>query len=106
MSVSTGDKLIAYVYLDPNNMPNEVMLQFNDGNWEHRAYWGANNIGWGNNNTNSRRYMGPLPATGGQWLRLVVPASDVGLEGRTVKGMAFTLHGGRATWDRAAKATQ
>ena len=106
MSVSTGDKLIAYVYLDPNNMPNEVMLQFNDGSWEHRAYWGANNIGWGNNNTNSRRYMGSLPATGGQWLRLVVPASDVGLEGRTVKGMAFTLHGGRATWDRAAKATQ
>ena len=106
MAVNTGDKLIVYVYLDPSNMPSEVMVQWNDGDWEHRAYWGANNIGWGTNNTNSRRYMGPLPATGGQWYRFVIPASEVGLEGRTIKGMAFTLHGGRATWDRAAKATQ
>ncbi len=106
MAVNTGDKLIVYVYLDASNMPNEVMIQWNDGNWEHRAYWGANNIGWGTNNTSSRRYMGPLPATGGQWYRFVVPASEVGLEGRTIKGMAFTLHGGRVSWDRAAKATQ
>ena len=105
MSINTGDKLIVYAYLDPNNMPSELMVQWNDGDWEHRAYWGANNIAWGTNNTNSRRYMGPLPA-GGQWLRFVVPASEVGLEGRTIQGMAFTLHGGRATWDRAGKAPQ
>ncbi|MCA1633137.1 MAG: hypothetical protein LC802_05305, partial [Acidobacteria bacterium] len=52
------DKLIAYVYLDPANVPSEVMLQWNDGTWEHRAYWGANNItGWGVEGTESRRYM-------------------------------------------------
>jgi hypothetical protein len=49
--------------------------------------------------------MGTLPS-GGQWLRVVVPASQVGLEGRPIRGMAFTLYGGRATWDRAGKATQ
>jgi hypothetical protein len=36
-------------------------------------------------------------------VRLEVPAALVGLEGRTLNGMAFTLFGGRATWDRAGK---
>lgn len=104
LTVNTGDTLIAYVYLDPANVPSEVMLQWNDGSWEHRAYWGANIIGWGTNGTNSRRFMGALPPAG-QWVRLEVPASLVGLEGRVLNGMAFTLHGGRATWDHAGKAS-
>jgi hypothetical protein len=102
LTVNAGDKLFTYVYLDPANPPSEVMLQWNDGTWEHRAYWGSNQINFGVNGTASRRYMGPLPS-GGQWVRLEVPASDVGLEGRTLQGMAFTLFGGRATWDRAGK---
>ncbi|HEY2934703.1 MAG TPA: hypothetical protein VGK99_23465 [Acidobacteriota bacterium] len=65
MPVGAGDALYAYIYLDPKNMPSEVMLQWNDGaGWEHRAYWGADNIAWGVNGTNSRRYMGALPASG------------------------------------------
>ncbi len=81
------------------------MLQWNDGaSWEHRAYWGANNLGWGVDGTNSRRYMGALPASG-QWVRLDVPASQVGLEGVTVSGMAFSMWNGRATWDHAGKAS-
>src|SRR5204863_2108128 len=48
LSVGVGDSLFAYVYLDPANPPSEVMLQWNDGSWEHRAYWGANLIAWGN----------------------------------------------------------
>jgi len=43
-----------------------------------------------------------LPGTG-QWVRLTVPASSVGLDGATINGMAFTLYGGRATWDHAGK---
>jgi hypothetical protein len=100
--INAGDKLIAYIYLDPANMPSEIMLQWNDGTWEHRAFWGANNIPWGTNGTDSRRFMGALPAAG-QWVRLEVPASQVGLEGRMVNGIAFTLYGGRATWDHAGK---
>jgi len=85
------------------NPPSEVVLQWNDGSWEHRAYWGANLISaWGVDGTNSRRYMGPLPAAG-QWVRLEVPAAQVGLEGRTLNGMAFSLYDGRATWDLAGK---
>ena len=100
LPVAVGDTLYAYVYLDPANPPSEVMLQWNDGSWEHRAYWGTNQLSFGADGTSSRRYMGALPATG-TWVRLAVPASWVGLEGRTLNGMAFTLFGGRATWDYA-----
>src|SRR5262245_1669008 len=103
LQVNAGDKLYAYVYLDPANTPSEVMLQwYENGSWDHRAYWGANNISWGTDGTESRRYMGPLPAAGG-WVKLEVPALAVGLEGKTLNGMAFTLYGGRAWWDKAGK---
>ena len=102
LMVNTGDTLVAHVFLDPANPPTQVMLQWNDGTWEHRAYWGASQIGWGVEGTVSRRNMGPLPPTG-QWVRLEVPASQVGLEGRILNGMAFTLFNGRATWDHGGK---
>jgi hypothetical protein len=103
LAVNTGDTLFAYVYLDPANPPTEVMLQWHTaGSWEHRAYWGANNIPWGSNGTVSRRYVGALPPTG-QWVRLSVPANAVGLEGTVLDGMAFTLSDGRATWDYSGK---
>jgi hypothetical protein len=104
LSVNTGDVLFAYVYLDPNNPPTEVMLQWNNGSWDHRAYWGANNISYGTTGTSGRLYMGPLPATGA-WTLLQVPASQVGLEGSSVSGMAFSQYDGRATWDDAGKAS-
>lgn len=101
--VRSGGTLYAYIYIDPEYIPQEVMLQwgtYTDG-WEHRAYWGANIIDyWGTDGTASRWHMGPLPAAGG-WVRLEVPASAVGLEGMTVGAMAFTLYGGRASWDLA-----
>lgn len=103
LSVNAGDTLIAYVYLDPVNPPAQVMLGWRTGSsWEHRAYWGTNNITYGVDGTNSRRYMGVLPAIG-QWVRLEVPAADVGLEGTILNGMAFYLHNGQASWDHAGK---
>ncbi|PWU16241.1 MAG: hypothetical protein C5B50_13945 [Verrucomicrobia bacterium] len=102
LSVSTGDVLYACVYIDPANLPTEIMLQWNNGSWEHRAYWGANSIGFGTDGTAGRMHMGGLPAAG-QWVKLSVPASQVGLEGSTLNGMAFSLYGGRATWDCAGR---
>lgn len=102
----TGDVLYAWVNLGPVKPPSEVMLKFytvennGSGSWEHRAYWGANSINSGTNKTPSRYPMGALP-TIGQWVRLEVPASTVGLEGRIIEGMAFTLYSGPAAWDSA-----
>ncbi|HTS21077.1 MAG TPA: hypothetical protein VMN79_04630, partial [Casimicrobiaceae bacterium] len=103
LPVNAGDTLFTYVYLDPANPPSELVLQWYDGNWEHRAYWGPNLIsGWGVDGTNSLRSMGPLPPAG-QWTQLAVPAALVGVEGQMLSGMAFSLYGGRATWDYAGK---
>jgi hypothetical protein len=98
LPVLSGDTLFTYVYLDPTNPPSEVMLQWNDGSWEHRAYWGQDDIGWGSGNPVAHHYEGPLPATGG-WVALQVAASDVGLGPSSLNGMAFALFGGLATWD-------
>jgi subtilisin family serine protease len=99
-----GDILFFYVYVDPANPPREIMVSWNDGSWEHRAYWGEDLINYGTNGTNSRRYVGPIPA-GGSWVRLEVPASQVGLVGSTVRSMSFSLHDGRVTWDKAGRNT-
>jgi hypothetical protein len=105
LPVSVGDQLFAHIYLDPNHLPQEVMLQWHDGTWEHRAYWGENFLDLGTDGTVSRWFMGSLPPPG-QWVRLEVPAALVGLEGRVISGMAFTLWDGRATWDRVGKVSQ
>jgi len=112
IAVNITSTLYAYVYPDPENPPRQIMLQWNDGNWEHRAYWGENLIGWGTDGTDSLRYMGPLP-TPGQWTRLEIPATSVfdfppkgqGAPTVAVNGMAFTLYGGQATWDKAGVIT-
>jgi hypothetical protein len=61
LQVQAGDILYAYIYLDPDNPPSEVMLSwYAGGGWDHNAYWGADLINVGVNGTNSRRYMGKV----------------------------------------------
>ena len=101
------DRLFAYVWLDPGAPPETLMLQWNDGNWEHRAFWGADKITFGGigKDTPAHKPMGPLPALG-EWVRLEVALADVGLEpGSVLNGMAFVQHGGTAYWDVAGIAT-
>ena len=104
--VNRGDRLFTYIYLDAQNPPDEVMLQWwdIDGGWEHRAFWGQDSIPGGNPSTDpgSHHRMGDLP-TAGQWVRLEIPAAAVGLEDVAVQGFAFTLHNGRAAWDYSGK---
>lgn len=106
LKVGEGDKLFAYVYLDPANPPKEVMLQWNDGSWEHRAIWGENLIEWGQSGSVSRLPMGPLPKLG-EWVRLEVEAAKVGLApGAMINGWAFTQFGGTCYWDKAGIVTR
>ena len=60
LKVGEGDHLFAYVWLDPKNPPKEIMLQFNNGTWEHRATWGEDVIPWGTAKSPSRHAAGPL----------------------------------------------
>jgi hypothetical protein len=104
MVVNWPDTLFAIVFLHPDNPPDEVMLQWHTPTGWVRAYWGDNLINWGTNGTPDRLRIGPLPPTG-EWVRLEVSAQSLGMKSGTVNvdGMAFTLSGGRATWDYAGR---
>lgn len=104
--VKAGEALFAWAYLDPDHPPRTVMLQWHtaDGGWEHRAYWGEDLIGWGTPNTASRLRAGNLP-TPGEWVMLKVDAKLLGLEGKQLDGMAFTLFDGRAAYGLAGART-
>jgi hypothetical protein len=98
--VRPNEEIFAHVWLDPANPPKSVMIQFNTGEWKHRAVWGEPNvIPWGDLGKPSRHHAGPLPETG-KWVRLAVPAQAMGLEpGTKVKGFALTQFDGHARWD-------
>lgn len=103
VKVTAETRFFTWVYLDPANPPKSIMLQFNDGSWEHRAVWGGDQISFGRQKKSHPGYrrMGKLPATG-TWTRLEVSAHDVGLkENSDVVGMAFTQFDGLAFWDQA-----
>jgi len=59
----------------------------------------------GTDGTASQQPMGALPPSG-QWFKLAVPASSVGLEGATLSGMNFILYDGGATWDYSGKSAR
>ena len=101
LPISSGSALFAYAYLDPENPPETLQLQFNDGSWDHRAYWGADKGHGAGRNDTSNLCMGDLPEAG-QWIRLEVAADAVGLEpGAKLNGWAFTQFSGTVYWDRA-----
>lgn len=81
------------------------MKSCSSGTTAHRAFWGADIIPYGVTGTVSRRRIGELPPAG-VWTRLEVPAADVGLEARTLNGMAFTVNAREhfyCVWSRAGK---
>ena len=94
------EEIFAHVWIDPDNPPASVMLQFNAGGWNHRAVWGdPNSIPWGSAGTQSRYHVGPLPEAG-QWVRLSISAELLGLEsGAKLNGFALTQFGGHVRWD-------
>lgn len=102
LRVGAQDELFAWVYLDPEQPPRALMLQWNAGSWEHRVSWGEQSaIPWGQPGTPSRRHVGPLPPAG-RWVRLSIRAAEVGLPpGTLIQGMAFTQVDGTTYWDRA-----
>ncbi len=99
-TVPRDGKMFVYVYLDPKDPPEEVMVQFNSDQWKHRALWGEDTIEFGKRNTTERFKAGMLPPLG-QWSRLEVDAEKMGLApGTKIRGYAFTVHGGTAYFDK------
>lgn len=106
LKIGENTRLFAYAYLDPENPPQTLQLQFNDGTWEHRATWGADKAFRAGQNDAANRQMGELPETG-KWVRLEVEAEAVGLSpGSELNGWAFTQVGGTVHWDTSGIVSQ
>ena len=101
LKIGNPGRLFAYVYLDPENPPETIQLQFNDGSWNHRAYWGADKAHGAGQTGAANFRAGDLPETG-KWIRLEVDVSSVGLKPESeLNGWAFTQFGGTVHWDAA-----
>jgi hypothetical protein len=102
MIVGKGDKLFAYVFVDPEDPPKAIMLQYHTSEWLHRANWGDDDaIPYGEKDTSQKLLKGPLPKSG-EWVRLEVDADALGLKpGAKIDGLAFTQFGGTVSWDHA-----
>jgi Protein of unknown function (DUF1553)/Protein of unknown function (DUF1549)/Planctomycete cytochrome C len=106
LSIGENTRLFAYAYLDSEDPPQTLQLQFNDGTWEHRASWGADKAFLAGRDDAANRQMGDLPETG-KWVRLEVDAGAVGLTpGSELNGWAFTQVGGTVHWDTAGIVSQ
>ncbi len=108
-AIGATDNLFVWVYLDATRPPRELMIQWKVGpNWNtdgRRAYWGEDLIAWGVNNSPSRRPKGALPRLG-DWVRLEVPASELGIGTAAINGIAFTLFDGCAAFGGCGKIAQ
>jgi hypothetical protein len=106
LTAGAGDRLFAYVFLDPARLPKSIMLQWHTATWDRRANWGdPDAIPYGAKGTPEKLLLGPLPKAG-EWVRLEVPAEKLGLKpGTKITGIAFTQFDGAAWWDKAGLVT-
>lgn len=102
VTVAARDRLVTWIFLDPAKPPREIMVEWLAGTeWEHRAYWASEERDSRLPDPPHRRWMGPLPEAG-RWVRLEVPAGEVGITDTTpVTGWSFAQVGGVAYWDAA-----
>jgi hypothetical protein len=107
ITVSAGDKLFTYVFLDPKDRPKAIMLQFSvGGSWARRANWGDEDaIPYGAKGTLEKLLIGKLPKVG-EWVRLELDAARLDLKpGTKITGIAFTMSDGTAFWDKTGVLT-
>ena len=98
--IRAGDVFITHVLVDPMRVPSQILIEMNDGNtWEHRAYWGVNKLNKsGHDAAPANLRLGDVPRPG-EWVRLEIPAKAIGLDGRTIRELAFCTFGGGVRWD-------
>ncbi len=99
--IPNNGEFFVHCFLDPDNPPEAIMVQFHTSGWNNRAVWGdQEKITFGKPNTTEKVHLGELPETG-QWAKLSFQASKLGLKaGTEVTGFAFTQFGGTVNWDQ------
>ncbi|MCG8585946.1 MAG: hypothetical protein MI757_14660, partial [Pirellulales bacterium] len=94
--LNDGDTIFVHVLIDSDASPESLLfgIQTEDG-WRG-VYYGADSIQF----CEKQQAGGDLPFSD-QWQRLGVEASDLGLVGKSVSGLAFLQDGGTVYWDYA-----
>lgn len=109
--VMAGDLLTAYVYLAPGEVPDMLAITWFKvpSGWSTTAYWGADQLVDWDRSRPPRIRAGDVPKPG-SWVRLTVPASQVGLEGISLQGLGLSafksgavFKSGTLFWDRLGK---
>lgn len=105
---NSNDKICVdgFVSNTGNQTPSQVMMEFyapnGGGEWEHRAYWGANIIGpawYGASGAGNVQVSSNATPNGiGRWTPYCVTASSIGMGGKSASGMRFTLSNGSMWW--------
>lgn len=105
LEIPPAGKLFAHVWIDPQDPPRTLMLQYYKNGWLHRAVWGDYDaIDWGRKNTTERVLVGGMVEPG-RWVRLEVEAERLGLQsGDVLTGFALTQYGGTVYWDQVGVA--
>jgi len=104
MKPTAGGVLYGWAYLDPQQPPRMLMLEWHDSRGTRRAWWGERLLERGKDGSPEQLYMGELPETG-RWARLDVPAASLEAGDLAVSGMGFVLVGGRAAFAASGHAT-
>lgn len=95
-----GGMIVQEVWLDPHDPPRGIALKFRlaEGG-EVGVYWEGEEEVFVPQSNEELWYYGSLPKLGA-WAKLEILVEDLGLGGRSVSGLNFLTHGGRALWDR------
>lgn len=93
LKVRQSDFIIQYLFIDPENVPEEIMIGIKSGRSEKFFSWGKDKIRWRNID---KEYMGKLPSAG-KWERISIPLKD--FRRRKITGISFYHYGGRVFWD-------
>lgn len=96
-SLTVGDNLVQYLWLDPNDPPAQLVLQLYDETLSaaHRISLGTDLLPFEDRGAFGFVAGGPLPQTG-VWKRLRLPVAEIGMDGRRIAGIAFLTDGGGA----------
>jgi hypothetical protein len=96
-------EIFVHVWLDPDDPPDAVMLQFRAKSWNHGVVWGDwSDVPFADDrkgNGDGLALAGPLPEAG-KWVRLAIDPSRMEMPpGTRVTGLALAQARGRARWD-------
>lgn len=81
--------IVAWIYLDKDNVPDSFWFSFYDNGWEHSHYWSKDRKPDGEIGSESRLFIEELP-TPGLWTPVVIDTRNI--NAKTISGMKIGVN--------------